>query len=71
MTLIEALVRAKHPDTAKKMAVMAEEFAKAFDGMTLPDGAMTIPPSQFEEFIKSVQGKVAERIDELESRNPE
>ncbi len=69
MTLVESLIRAKHPETAEKMAVVADEISRALDEMTLPDGSMTIPPTQLEEVIKKAQDKVAQRLSKLESKD--
>ncbi len=68
MTLVESLVRAKHPETAEKMAIAADELSKALDDMTLSDGSMTISPAQLEEVIKKTQEKVAQRIVNLASK---
>lgn len=62
LTLIESIIRAKHPETAVNMAIMADELSQQLDSMTLPDGSMTVDPASLPQIIESVQAKVAERI---------
>lgn len=68
LTLIEALVRAKHPETAENMAIMADEMTKYFEAVTLPDGSMTVDPATLPEMIANIQTKVADRIAQLKRK---
>lgn len=68
LTLVEALVRAKHPETAENMAIMADELAQYFDTVTLPDGSMTVDPATLPTMIANIQAKVADRITQLKRK---
>lgn len=68
LTLVEALVRAKHPETAENMAIMADELAQYFDTVTLPDGSMTVDPAALPTMIANIQAKVADRIAQLKRK---
>lgn len=60
LTLVEALVRAKHAQTADKMLVVAEEVSSAINEAILPNGELA--PGEMEAAIKRAQTRVQDRL---------
>lgn len=60
LVLAEALVRAKHAETADKMLMVAEELATGLDEVILPSGELA--PGQMESVMKRVQERIQERL---------
>lgn len=60
MTIVEALIRAKHSETADKMAVIAQEVGIALDEALMPNGDLS--PEVMQEALKRAQERVQEKL---------
>lgn len=63
LTLVEALVRAKHAETADKMLVVAEEISSAINEAILPNGELA--PGEMDAATKRAQIRIKERMERM------
>lgn len=63
--IISALVKARSPEISDTWMAAAQHAMTAIDGITLPDGALTIPEDELQALIRKTQASFPDSLNKL------